>query len=80
VLQAKADEKAMDAAKSVGVTAPDSLNAEQKADNEKKLSKISGPQFDRDFAEGRRIQESFKKRRCGWGVREREYPGSPEAP
>jgi putative membrane protein len=45
VLQADhtaANEKAIDAAKSVGVTPPDSPNAEQKADNEKKSQKYGG--------------------------------------
>ena len=65
-----ANEKAIDAAKSMGVTPPDGPNAKQKADYDK-MSKISGPQFDRDFTESRRIQESLKKRRWGWGVRER---------
>jgi len=44
-----ANEKAIDAAKSIGVTPPDGPNAKQKADYDK-MSKISGPQFDRDFA------------------------------
>ena len=44
-----ANEKAIDAAKSMGVTPPDGPNAKQKADYDK-MSKISGPQFDRDFA------------------------------
>jgi putative membrane protein len=46
---AAANEKAIDAAKSMGVTPPDGPNAKQKADYDK-MSKISGPQFDRDFA------------------------------
>jgi putative membrane protein len=46
---AAANEKAIDAAKSMGVTPPDGPNAKQKADYEK-MSKMSGPQFDRDFA------------------------------
>src|SRR5436190_3138361 len=44
-----ANQKAIDAAKSMGVTPPDGPNAKQKADYEK-MSKMSGPQFDRDFA------------------------------
>jgi putative membrane protein len=44
-----ANEKALDAAKSMGVTPPDGPNAKQKADYEK-MSKMSGPKFDRDFA------------------------------
>jgi putative membrane protein len=39
----------MDTAKSMGVTPPDGPNAKQKADYYK-MSKMSGAQFDRDFA------------------------------
>jgi putative membrane protein len=46
---AAANEKAIDIAKSMGVTPPDGPNAKQKTDYEK-MSKMSGPQFDRDFA------------------------------
>jgi putative membrane protein len=44
-----ANEKAMDAAKSVGVTPPDGPNAKQKSDYEK-LAKMTGPKFDQEFA------------------------------
>jgi len=44
-----ANQKAIDAAKSMGVTPPDAPNAKQKADYDK-MSKMSGAQFDRDFA------------------------------
>jgi putative membrane protein len=44
-----ANQKAIDAAKSMGVTPPDGPNAKQKADYEK-MSKMSGAQFDRGFA------------------------------
>jgi putative membrane protein len=44
-----ANQKAMDAAKSLGVTPPDGPDAKQKADYDK-LSKESGTRFDRDFA------------------------------
>jgi putative membrane protein len=44
-----ANQKAMDAAKSMGVTPPDGPNAKQKADYDK-MSKMSGVQFDRSFA------------------------------
>jgi putative membrane protein len=44
-----ANQKAMDAAKSMGVTPPDGPNAKQKADYDK-MSKMSGAKFDRDFA------------------------------
>ena len=44
-----ANEKAIDVAKSMGVTPPDGPNAKQRADYEK-MSRMSGPQFDRDFA------------------------------
>src|SRR5712671_4500618 len=44
-----ANQKAMDAAKSMGVTPPDGPNGKQKADYDK-MSKMSGPQFDRGFA------------------------------
>jgi putative membrane protein len=39
----------MDAAKSMGVTPPDGPNGKQKADYDK-MSRMSGPQFDRGFA------------------------------
>jgi|SRR5438874_2572275 len=45
---AAANQKAIDAAKSMGMTPPDGPNAKQRADYEK-MSK-SGAQFDRDFA------------------------------
>jgi hypothetical protein len=50
---------------------------------------MSGPQFDRDFAthmvadhqkDIAEYKKASKKRRCGWGVRKREYPGPTEAP
>lgn len=44
-----ANEKAMGAAKSMGVTPPDGPNAKQKADYSK-MSRLSGARFDRDFA------------------------------
>lgn len=44
-----ANQKAIDAAKSMGVTPPNGPNAKQKAEYDK-LSKKSGPQFDREFA------------------------------
>jgi putative membrane protein len=44
-----ANQKAMEAAKSMGVTPPDGPNAKQKADYDK-MSKMSGAQFDHDFA------------------------------
>ena len=44
-----ANQKAIDAAKTMGVTPPDGPNAKQKADYEK-MSKMSGAKFDRDFA------------------------------
>ena len=44
-----ANEKAIDAAKSMGVRPPDGPNAKQKADYEK-MSKMPEPRFDRDFA------------------------------
>jgi putative membrane protein len=44
-----ANQKAMDAARSMGMTPPDGPNAKQKADYNK-MSKMSGAQFDRDFA------------------------------
>ena len=83
-----ANEKAIDAAKSMGAAPPDGPNAKQKADYDK-MSKMSGPQFDRDFAthmvadhqkDIAEYKKASKKRRCGWGVREREYPGPTEAP
>src|SRR3954462_15447033 len=43
------NQKAMDAARSMGMTPPDGPNAKQKADYNK-MSKMSGAQFDRDFA------------------------------
>ena len=46
---AAANQKAIDAAKSMGMTPPDGPNAKQRADYEK-MSKMSGAQFDRDFA------------------------------
>jgi putative membrane protein len=44
-----ANQKAMDVAKSMGVTPPEGPNAKQKADYDK-MSKVSGAQFDLDFA------------------------------
>lgn len=44
-----ANQKAMDAAKALNVTAPDGPNAKQKADYEK-MSKMTGTAFDRQFA------------------------------
>jgi putative membrane protein len=44
-----ANQKAIDAAKSMGMTPPDGPNAKQKAEYDK-MSKMSGAQFDRDFA------------------------------
>jgi len=44
-----ANQKAVDAAKSLGITPPDGPNAKQKADYAK-MSKMTGPRFDRDFA------------------------------
>jgi putative membrane protein len=44
-----ANDKAIEAAKSVGVTPPDGPNAKQRAEYEK-MSKMSGAQFDRHFA------------------------------
>jgi putative membrane protein len=44
-----ANQKAIDAAKSMGITAPDGPSAKQKADYDK-MSKMSGAQFDRSFA------------------------------
>ena len=44
-----ANQKAIDAAKSMGVTPPDGPNAKQRADYEK-MSKMTGARFDRDFA------------------------------
>jgi putative membrane protein len=44
-----ANDKAIEAAKSVGVTPPDGPNAKQRADYEK-MAKMSGAQFDRHFA------------------------------
>lgn len=46
---AAANEKAIAAAKSMGVTPPDGPNDKQRADYEK-MSKMSGSQFDRSFA------------------------------
>jgi putative membrane protein len=75
-----ANQKAVDAAKSMGVTPPDGPNAKQKAESET-MSKVSGAQFDREFAthmvadhrKDRRIQESCKRRRCGWRVCQNTY-------
>jgi putative membrane protein len=44
-----ANQKAMDAAKSMGVNPPDGPDAKQKADYQK-MSKMKGVQFDREFA------------------------------
>jgi putative membrane protein len=44
-----ANQKAMDVAKSMGMTPPNGPNAKQKADYDK-MSKMSGPRFDREFA------------------------------
>ncbi len=44
-----ANQKAIDAAKSMGVTPPDGPNAKQKAEYEK-LQKVTGAKFDREFA------------------------------
>lgn len=44
-----ANQKAMEAAKSMNVTPPDGPNAKQKAEYDR-LSKMSGAQFDRNFA------------------------------
>jgi putative membrane protein len=44
-----ANQKALDAASKLGVTAPTEPNAKEKADYEK-LSKLSGARFDRSFA------------------------------
>ncbi|MCA6112568.1 DUF4142 domain-containing protein [Bradyrhizobium cenepequi] len=44
-----ANEKAMDAAKSVSVTPPDGPNAKQKSDYEK-MAKMTGAKFDQEFA------------------------------
>jgi putative membrane protein len=44
-----ANQKAIDAAKSMGVTPPDGPSAKQKADYDK-MSKMTGVQFDRQFA------------------------------
>jgi putative membrane protein len=44
-----ANQKAIDAAKSMGVTPPDGPNARQKADYDR-LAKLTGERFDRDFA------------------------------
>jgi predicted outer membrane protein len=46
---AAANQKAMDAAKSLGLTPPSGPNAKQKADYEK-MSKMSGADFDKMFA------------------------------
>jgi putative membrane protein len=45
-----ANEKAMDAAKSMGMTVPTEPNTKQKADYDK-MAKMSGGQFDKMFAE-----------------------------
>ncbi|MCA1456045.1 DUF4142 domain-containing protein [Bradyrhizobium sp. BRP22] len=44
-----ANEKAMDAAKSVGVAPPDGPSAKQKSDYDK-MSKLNGAKFDQEFA------------------------------
>jgi putative membrane protein len=44
-----ANQKATDAAKSLGMTPPDGPSAKQKAEYAK-MSKMTGAQFDRDFA------------------------------
>jgi putative membrane protein len=44
-----ANQKAIDAAKAMGVTPPDGPNAKQKADYEK-MSNMSGGKFDQQFA------------------------------
>lgn len=44
-----ANQKAIDAAKSLGVTPPDGPSAKQKAEYER-LSKLTGARFDREFA------------------------------
>jgi putative membrane protein len=44
-----ANQKAMDVAKSMGITLPSGPNAKQKADYDK-MSKLTGSQFDREFA------------------------------
>jgi putative membrane protein len=44
-----ANQKAIDIAKSMGMSPPDGPNTKQKADYDK-MSKMSGTQFDRDFA------------------------------
>jgi putative membrane protein len=44
-----ANQKAIDAAKSMGVSPPDGPNARQKADYDR-LAKLTGERFDRDFA------------------------------
>jgi putative membrane protein len=44
-----ANQKAMDAAKAIGMTPPDGPNAKQKA-NYEKMSKMTGARFDREFA------------------------------
>jgi putative membrane protein len=44
-----ANQKAMDAAKALNMTAPDGPNAKQKADYDK-MSKMTGTAFDRQFA------------------------------
>ena len=46
---AAANQKALDAAKSLGVSAPDAPNAKQKAEHDK-MAKMTGDRFDRDFA------------------------------
>lgn len=46
---AAANEKAIGAAKSMGMAPPDGPSGKQRADYEK-MSKMSGPQFDRSFA------------------------------
>lgn len=44
-----ANQKALDAAKSMGVSPPDGPNAKQKADYDQ-MAKMAGDRFDRDFA------------------------------
>ena len=53
-----ANQKAIDAAKSMGVTPPDGPNAKQKAEYEK-MSKMSGAKFDQQFAT--RMTEDHQK-------------------
>ena len=55
---AAANQKAMDAAKSMGMTAPTGPNAKQKADYDK-MAKMSGRDFDKHFASS--MVEDHKK-------------------